>query len=695
MFGIEFELPAYYLIFCVLLSAVVTWLLYWSRRNERIDAERKPLQLILAAMRFIAVFLIAFFLLVPFVRQLQNYLESPLVVVGIDASSSVYQADSARVDSLYSKELQDMRDELGSDFNISTFYFGEEVKENRPPVPDKATNISSFLTYVGERYANQNLVSVLLLSDGIYNQGANPIYHEFSNSVPIYTVALGDTSQPRDLMVDEIVANELVYHENIFPLNVRLSAGLLKGEKSVLRVYNRGVLLEERPLNIDKDRFFKEEKFLLEASEKGLQQYRVELASVESETTTANNSAAVFVNVIEAEKKLVLLYDVPHPDIAALKNSVERNSRYEIDIRKLDDFDLAEAREYQLFLFHNVPSQKTDMNKMAAVLDSARARFFIFDERMNAARLNRLNPGFNIEPRGFSANEVGATFNENFSSFQLPVSLLPDFSSLPPLRAPFAKIDMGPNADVLLGQKIGQVQTDYPLCFVFQSEGNKTAVFSATGIWRWFMYEYAKNESFEKLDAMLAKCIRFLSVKADKRRFRVDINKQLLDETRDIVFSAQFYDPAYEPISGADIKMEIKNTEGEVFPFVFSPSGKNYELNIGSLKAGNYTYRAVAGDGKQQFTESGSFSVQAIRLEQMQPVANHRMLYQLADNSGGNMYQLNELDKLKDELLTLDRHQVVHDRVEIAELINNKWFFIIILLLLSAEWFVRKYSGTY
>ncbi|MDZ7849120.1 MAG: hypothetical protein U5L96_21695 [Owenweeksia sp.] len=53
-----------------------------------------------------------------------------------------------------------------------------------------------------ERYYNQNLAGVVMLTDGIYNRGSDPAYAARSLPFPIYSVGFGDTTVPRDLFID-------------------------------------------------------------------------------------------------------------------------------------------------------------------------------------------------------------------------------------------------------------------------------------------------------------------------------------------------------------------------------------------------------------------------------------------------------------------------------------------------------------
>ena len=60
-------------------------------------------------------------------------------------------------------------------------------------------------------------MGVVLSSDGLYNQGSNPLFHKIAKSVPFYTIPLGDTSVLKDVRITEIHYNEInLYYLSTF-----------------------------------------------------------------------------------------------------------------------------------------------------------------------------------------------------------------------------------------------------------------------------------------------------------------------------------------------------------------------------------------------------------------------------------------------------------------------------------------------
>ena len=71
--------------------------------------------------------------------------------------------------------------------------------------------------------------------------------------------------------------------------------------------------------------------------------------------------------------------------------------------------------------------------------------------------------------------------------------------------------------------------------------------------------------------------------------------------------------------------------------------------------------------------------------------ADHALLRTISAVSGGKMFYPDQLDELRDELAALKPTIYTHTRF--SELIGLPWVLVLIVLLLGAEWVLRKYFG--
>ena len=150
---------------------------------------------------------------------------------------------------------------------------------------------------------------------------------------------------------------------------------------------------------------------------------------------------------------------------------------------------------------------------------------------------------------------------------------------MPPVVGPFGNYDLKTNGYVLLNQKIGNVETEDPLMVFFQGDNKKSAVLVAEGIWKWRMQDYLKNKNHEAFDEFINKTVQFLSVKADKSKFRIFTEKHYF-ENEEIQFDAELYNDSYELVNDPEITIELFEESGAKYDFVFNRTSASYILNF-------------------------------------------------------------------------------------------------------------------
>jgi hypothetical protein len=125
-----------------------------------------------------------------------------------------------------------------------------------------------------------------------------------------------------------------------------------------------------------------------------------------------------------------------------------------------------------------------------------------------------------------------------------------------------------------------------------------------------------------------------------------------------------------------------------------SKTNSAYYLNAGLFPPGEYKYRSTIKVYNQVYSQSGSINIKAIVAEKINTVANHTLLFQLAQNTGGKLFQPDQTAQLKAELLNNELIKpVTYTQKQLNDLIDLKWLFFLILSLFTVEWFLRKRGG--
>ena len=163
-----------------------------------------------------------------------------------------------------------------------------------------------------------------------------------------------------------------------------------------------------------------------------------------------------------------------------------------------------------------------------------------------------------------------------------------------------------------------------------------------------------------------------------------------------IEFDAEVYNESYELITDPEVTITITASDGKKYPFVFYKTSDSYYLNAGSLPVDNYTYFARVQAGDQILTDAGEFTVLALNIEKINTIADHNLLYNLAVRRGGEMIFPDQFDELSEKIKAReDIKTISYSQKRYSEVLNFPLLLILIILLLSAEWFMRKRAGGY
>ncbi len=694
-FSLYTDHPAWFYLFCLVAGAGYSFLLY--RKEKRFDEVPKWIRTGMPVLRFLAVSFISFFLLSPLLKNISRTVEKPIIIFAQDNSESVTAGkDSLFYKNEYVKNVSELVASLSDNFDTNNYSFGDRISSGLSfGFNEKQTDMASLYDEIETRFSNRNVGAVIIATDGLYNKGRNPVYSSAQNKFPVYTIALGDTSVRKDLVLSKVLSNRFAYLGNKFPLEIQLSARQLGGKTSVCTVSKGSAILFTQPVNISGNNFSATLPVQLDAKESGLQRYTIRLAAVEGEVSTSNNTRDIYIDVLDGRQKVLILAGAPHPDIAALKNVLETNENYEVNSFVAGDFS-GSLEGYNLVIIHQVPSVSNKNEQLLAEINRSKLPvLFILGSQSLLPGFNKLQSDLEIPASGGKINDATPLLSKDFSVFSVSDELRNYASKFSPLQSPFGNYKVNPSASVLFYQKIGLVETQHPLFYFAQSEDRKTGAICGEGIWRWRLQDFSEHGNQAIFNELIGKTVQYLSAKIDKSFFRV-ISKNNFYENEPVEFEAEVYNESYELINDPEVSVSITNEEGKKFPFTFSKTVNAYRLNAGIFPVGNYRYEAKVKAGSKVYSEKGEFNVAALQVETTHTVADHQLLYALSKKSGGELVYPDQLGKLAEILNAReDIKPVSHSEKKLSDLINLKWIFFLLLSLISLEWFMRKINGAY
>jgi len=677
---------------CLVTGVCMAWLLY-----RRPDGLPQPLKISLAAARAVTISVILWLLFSPLIRQVSYTLEKPIIIIAQDNSESIAAVTPAGFDSIkYRNGIQQLGKELSEKYDVRLYHFGDRVGRGLDfSYKGKLTDASALVNQLTDELLNRNVGAIILASDGIFNKGGNPAGDMATLKAPVYTIALGDTIPKKDLLIADVNSNDLVYLDNEFKLDIQLQAYQCNREGSKLIVSENGKTIHEQMLQINSDQFSKNIKVSLKASKLGAHQYVVSVVPLKDEVFLKNNSRKVIVEVIDDRQKILIASAGPHPDLAAIKGALSLNKHYDVSLQMQEQLSAVELKGYGLVILYQLPGLQYDSR---AFLEKVRLSevpvWYILGAQSNISQFNLVQSNVGLTGNNGTLVYNYSDVNTSFSSFDLDPASRTVIQDFDPLQAPSGQVKISGDVQVVLNQRKDKSKAVVPQLFFMNVNGRKAGYLIGEGLWKWKFSEARTNEHVPVFNSVVGKIIQYLSVKDDQRKFVVRPAKQIFDENEHVLINATLYNDSYVPVNSADVTIQLRDEKGKAYNFSFSKFESAYQLDAGILPAGNYRYSANADFSGKKYGAKGAFFINALTAEFQQTIANHQLLYQLSAQTNGKMYYPNQLQQLKKQLASSKQMKTLsYEDRKYEELVNFKWLFGFILVLLSVEWLMRKRNG--
>jgi len=666
MFGINLELPAYFVFFCILLGFLYAFFLYYVSQNDNIS---KKIIIILSFFRALFISILAFLLLTPVFKSSSNIIEKPIVIIAKDISESVKED--------INKTLQFISESL-EDFEVFSYSFSDKIFKGIIEENDGLkTNFANLFSELNNNFENRNVAGIIIASDGSYNAGLNPEY--ISYDFPVYSIALGDTVERTDISVDNVVNNDIAFLDNTFPLEISLASNIIKDEKSRLRIWNNGVQVYEKIINFSKDINYNTHLLYLTADKVGLQSYIIEVDPLDKELNHINNRFKTYIDVLDSRCNILILKEGSSPDLSAYKSAIEKNLNYKLEIKDIRENIIID--KYQLvvcFGVDNIPDNILNNDIPAIIFNADQSHYIDFKTPVS----------FKNKGEG---QDLHVYKNEDFMGFSFSEELINLITDAPPLFSFFGRYDFQGDMKFVLNQKIGNLESNNPVIMIQQLDSRRIAFITDQGWWRWKLYDYSINNNNLAFDELFLKLSQYLILKEDKSLFRLKYETQY-EENDQIIFRAELYNESYELVNNKQVNLVLFDKKDKEYDFQFLKEGNQLVANLGTIEVGSYNFIATVQG--TDLVKKGVFDVREIQLEQLGPSINHDILNKMADLSKGKFFYLNDIDSLIRVIReSKNNKNVIYVKEKLDSLINIPWILLILIIFISFEWFIRKYNG--
>jgi hypothetical protein len=648
------------------------------------NPKKGSLKIILAALRFVTLFCGLLLLINPKFISKDYFVEKANLILLVDNSTSMEDASSETEIAQAIAQIR-QNDAISERFTIHQYGFGNTITATDTIRFDQGnTDISNALSTLNDVFVNGNN-AIVLFSDGNQTLGRDYEYISLNENTKVNPVVVGDTTQYEDISIGLINVNKFAFLRNSFPIETSIRYQGSRPISSTVTISINGGRVHQEKVNLDGTKNSQTLNTLVEAQSVGIKTIKIEVGKLENERNTANNVKETAIEVIDEKTNVAIVSDMLHPDIGALKKSIESNEQRSVTLLK-PNISQSDLEESDLIILYQ--PNRTFRSVYKFLENSGTNYFTITGSKTDWNFLNRVQNSYTISGSR-QAEDILPVLNNAFGLFGLGEFSVDGF---PPLQGTLGDIQLNKDSEILMFQQLQGINLDKPLFAILTEANQKEAVLFGENMWRWRAQVYRDDQSFQKFDDFIGNLMVYLG--SNRQRNRLELDYELVfDNAAMAKIRASYFDESYQFDANANIsiKIEGKDTDfSRVSPMLLK--GSFYEVDLSDLEAGEYNFTVTVQD--ENLNRSGTFRILDFNPEKQLISANYKKMGLVASKNNGQTYYLNKLEELQSNLSSSQQFLPVQkSRDNVVSLIDFRILLGLIVLSLAAEWFIRKYNG--
>ena len=644
----------------------------------------------------------------------------PVLAVAVDNSASMTISDNngSRQEILLNLLNAEEMNELDRRFIVDYYSFANNIERyNREPGDSllflgDATNIRKSLELIKAQYATENLTNILLISDGSYNAGGNPVRYADELGVPIHTIGIGSSDPVTDLAIIRAETNPFTYVDQSTPIQITLRNTGFDKMTVPVEIQHNGVVIARQTAQLFPSP--SEQTVTLEFTPKevGRLKLDVKVPQQAGEHIGNNNSRSLYVDVLKSKIAILLFAGAVSPDISFMKKHLQ-NDRYHIEsfiLKSRGEFyrplpTLDDIKAADIFIFLNFPIANADPSFLQNLLTSLELKkqsiLFIPGANTSLADLQKFSQYMPVQnaailPRERQVYVEPSPFGLNHPIMQVssdPLQTNTIWSALPPVFAPLVVQRLAPGSEVLAYARMeGQSNQNLsPLIAVRVNGMQKSAAIFAHQLWRWDFMMHGINRSEEVYAHMLQNIVRWLETNRSESLVRVTMDKTHYNYGDPISMSIDVFDENLNPVEKANVRVTLLHENSSQEFFSQPESIGSYSVDLQTAQPGDYMAKVIADiDDRRLGEETVLFSVGEYSAELTDIQAQPAVLQNLSRLTGGRFVRPDSLAALA---AAIQGQSSTTAQTHESELWNNKYILALVLLFLTLEWFIRKKRG--
>jgi len=700
--------------FVLILVGLTGSVLAYYQYRRTVPPVARNLRIFLAVLRGLAIAGILVLLFSPEITAVWQLKEKPRLALLLDHSASmgISEGGQQRLQRGMSA-AEKIIDAAGAQTDISLYAFDIDtlhLSRLKVDTTQMGTDISHALSSVLQD--QEPPADIVLVTDGNFTAGNNPLYLDLVSQDRIFTVGVGDTAESADLIITDIQTNKIIYQNQateikamIMPRgidNAHISLRLLKGRHIYgVKEVQLGRRDEQRSVG-----------FEFTPEETGAQQFRIEAVPLAEESYTRNNTYTFTIDVLKGRIRVGLLSGQPdyenkfmHLMLSGLKDMDLKSSVLRTDGRYYLNQALAILDSLDVLVLENFPAPDHTSAEGLNVLKKAAARRIPALVMLAVPPLSQtlavIREIFPLTALHKSPNpqmtQVRLTTEGRFlpllSVFNNEAEEQKFWMSNPPIEYNFLNSDFDDKVMTLLVTSSPGTEKEQgrPVICAYSGKGYRSLLFLGSGFWRWSFVQAEDRDFSGRWQQILKNMIRWLDSESAGKNVILSTAQKKYEIGNSVKLHTQVYDLSYQPVNDATIRVVI-NGPGSPFEVESAFSGDGiYESSFIPLEAGEYLIHAEAWRNDVRIGEDKMvLPVSPVNREFMETSQNVHLLKKLAAESGGQYTGVDEVEKIIPLIRTESFRKEKKDTIELW---NRLPVLVLIIGLLCLEWLVRKRKG--
>lgn len=570
-----------------------------------------------------------------------------------------------------------------------------------------STNIGLVFENLDVSY-EKNIAGAIIFTDGQINQG--PLLSKFStyNKLPIHIVGIGDTIPMLDVSIQSVDIPPISVKGKEVNIDATISSvGNLKERVNVTLFDENNKLIGSKIIKISGEESLEKVRFQIKPNKIGKNSYLIKCSALSDEINIQNNQQKIVMHVMKDRYNVALITGAPNYNTRLLKDHLTRSNNnidhfFYINNKFNPQIKVFWEKKYEVIIFDNNPV-KSNSEKWGSLLRiftkkliSHNSSFLIIPgPEIDINSINNYLKIIDIEAKELISNdqnqykwEFTSQWLNNFS-FNDSKWLDNDVISMPQQNPAF-----------YLGKQVNDKNTNFaeyievdrpnPLLILGEKKSIRYGIWNSIDIAS-IKYKLLNTNNSFVLDNSLNKIFNWLMKKSGSQEYVFRTNKNSYQQGEEVLLSGRSLNYNDDIIHEGTVELYYNDKFIGSKPLFLDINKNEYKSRFWAPKPGKIKYIVNINKGIDSYEVSnGTFEVQESHIELNRIFLNKEKLINISRSSGGKFNYWVDYESLLDEISIVNKKE---NYIATYIIRHNYLFILIILLIITIEWSVRRRMG--